>query len=147
MTSYCTFTRAGVPFGVPVDVVTDIVWPQPLSPVPGAPSEVLGAFLHRRAVVPVLSIDRWLGVATGTDRNAVWLVVRIDTTTLAIVADQGVAVIRVDAAARSADITHPWATGALVAGDRTTTLLDADRLLRTLHQHVADGVLGRGLAP
>ena len=61
-------TAAGVRYGIPVRQVREVVRPDRMTPVPGAPSLVWGIVNVRGAVVTVLD----LAVLLGAPRGAAW---------------------------------------------------------------------------
>lgn len=56
------FEVAGETYALPLDAVTEIVLPRPITPLPRTPSFVLGVMSLRGAVVPVLGLARRLGL-------------------------------------------------------------------------------------
>jgi chemotaxis signal transduction protein len=131
--AYCLFRRGGHEFAVPTLAACGAVPPRQLTSVPFAPPELRGVFLHRRRVVPVVLLDRWLGLAGSAmpDEGAL-LLIDDGNVMLAGVVDRllGVASFA-DRAVRRA-LAHPLATGMVVHESRTVVLLDAERLVATV---------------
>jgi purine-binding chemotaxis protein CheW len=131
--SWCLFRRGGLDFALPVRVAGRVVPVRPLTPVPFAPPDLCGVFLDRRRVVPVVRLDRWLGVAG--DPNAggdAWLVIDDGNLTLAGVVDQVLGVARVADREVKRALAHPMAAGMVAHDSRAVVLLDAARLVPTV---------------
>jgi purine-binding chemotaxis protein CheW len=56
------FEVAGETYALPLDAITEIVLPRPITPLPRTPAFVLGVMSLRGAVVPVLGLARRLGL-------------------------------------------------------------------------------------
>lgn len=69
-TTVCTFTCAGIAFGVDVRAVQEVVRGQAVTPVPLAPPEVRGLINLRGQVVTVIDLRRRLGLPPREDGAA-----------------------------------------------------------------------------
>ncbi|MCP4808613.1 MAG: hypothetical protein GY913_08300 [Proteobacteria bacterium] len=72
---YLTFSLGAQTWAVRIDAVREIVAPQPVTPVPRAPTSVLGAFNLRGRVLPLLDPRPALGVESGGDTETTVFVV------------------------------------------------------------------------
>jgi chemotaxis signal transduction protein len=130
---YCLFRRGALDFALPVRVAGRAVPARPLTRVPFAPPDFCGVFLDRRRVVPVVLLDRWLGLPGGArSRKEVWLMIDDGTATLAGVVDElrGVAAFTGREVKRA--LAHPMASGMVTHESRTVVLLDPVRLVPTI---------------
>lgn len=86
---FAVFLRRGQRFGLSIDLVRELLPGQTLTRVPRAISQVLGVLSLRGEILPVVSIDEWLGLTPEPDqpqqpilvvRHAELLVgIRVDT--------------------------------------------------------------------
>jgi chemotaxis signal transduction protein len=130
---YCLFRRGGLEFAVPAPAARRAVPAQRLTRVPFAPPDLCGVFLDRRRVVPVVLLDRWLGLG-GSARAAdgAWLLIDDGNVTLAGVVDHLLGVASFADRAVKRALAHPLATGMVSYESRTVVLLDAARLVATV---------------
>jgi chemotaxis signal transduction protein len=104
-----------------------------LTAVPFAPPELLGVFLHRRRVVPVVLLDRWLGLAgSAMPEDGALLLIDDGNVVLAGVVDRLLGVASFADRAVKRALAHPLATGMVAHESRTVVLLDAERLVATI---------------
>lgn len=130
---YCLFRRGELDFALPARAARRAVPAQRLTRVPYAPPDLCGVFLDRRRIVPVVRLDRWLGLSAGAlPDDGAWLLIDDGHVTLAGVVDRllGVAAFADRAVARS--LAHPLAIGMVSYESRTVVLLDAARLVATV---------------
>jgi chemotaxis signal transduction protein len=130
---YCLFHRGGLEFALPTRAARRAVPAKRLTPVPFAPPELCGVVLDRRRVVPVVLLDRWLGLAGSAMPDAgAWLLIDDGNVTLAAVVDRllGIAAFADRAVTRA--LAHPLAAGMVSYESRTVVLLDAARLVATV---------------
>ncbi|HZR81360.1 MAG TPA: chemotaxis protein CheW [Candidatus Binatia bacterium] len=142
---YCVFTRGGARFAISTRVAREVLDWRAFTPLPRASDELLGAFNLRGEVVPLMRLDRFLGVPDRPlERSDTFLVLAEGDLTVAAVVD-GVATVRHIA---------PWEIqrsdvaerdrNALVRGtagkdDQRTAIIDGERLLAAVATHVASG--------
>ena len=72
---YCIFMRDGRRFALSTTIAKEILEARPFTPVPYAPPELLGAFNLRGEVVPLVNLDRFLGVNGRASRISFAIVV------------------------------------------------------------------------
>jgi chemotaxis signal transduction protein len=128
----CVFTVAGAPFALPVSQVLELCPEADLTPVPGAPSRILGVFHRRGRIVPVVRLSDGKIPAGGSGL----LVLECRTGTVATPVESVVGISDLD----------PDPTGDTTA----PTLLDLDALMETWSGEVAEAFDGRvmgALAP
>src|SRR5215468_10972303 len=63
----CTFYVAGTLFGIPVEQVQEVVRPQPITPVPLAPSVVQGLINLRGQILTAIDLRSRLGLGKAKD--------------------------------------------------------------------------------
>jgi chemotaxis signal transduction protein len=130
---YCLFRRGGIDFAVPARAARRAVPVQPLTPVPFAPPDLCGVFLDRRRVVPVVRLDRWLGLAAAAlPRDGAWLLIDDGNVTLAAVVDRVLGMASFADRGVKRALAHPLASGMVAHEARTVVLLDAERLVATV---------------
>lgn len=71
-------------YGVPADTASEVVTVPPLTRVPGSPTHMLGIFNHRGELMPVVDLNRLLGLPPEDPRRAV--VVRTPRGAVALIA-------------------------------------------------------------
>lgn len=132
---YCLFRRGELDFALPGTAVRGAVAMKPLTPVPFGPADLCGVFLDRRDVVPVVLLDRWLGL-TAAPRSASgpWLLIDDGSATLAAVVDRVLGVASFAPTALKPTHAHPLATGTVAYESRTVVVLDAARLIVTVNR-------------
>jgi purine-binding chemotaxis protein CheW len=95
----CTFRVAGEDFAVDIMRVREVIPPAPLTPVPEAPSYVVGVFRLRGDVVPVVDLCRRLGLPSSEPtRRARYVVVKVAGRLLGLMVDEVCEVLRIDRA-------------------------------------------------
>lgn len=130
---YCLFRRGELDFALPAQAARRAVPTKPLTPVPFAPADLCGVFLDRRQVVPVVLLDRWLGLRAGTmPDDGAWLLIDDGNVTLAGVVDRLLGVASFADRAVKRALAHPLASGMVAHESRTVVLLDAARLVATI---------------
>ncbi len=83
------FVVGSVTYAVPIGEVREIANPQPVVPLPHAPSTVIGVADHRGQVIPVVDLRIRFGAPGGGDpRKVKWILVRVGDRTLALVVDR-----------------------------------------------------------
>lgn len=65
---YAVFLRRGQRFALSIELVRELLPGQPLTRVPRAISQVLGVLSLRGEILPVVSIDEWLGLDSMPDQ-------------------------------------------------------------------------------
>lgn len=94
---FCTFSVAGLFFGVPVDQVQEVVRHRESTPVPLAPSVVTGLMNLRGEIVSVIDLRRRLGFTDPqTDTPRVNVVLRYDGGLTSLLVDEIGTVLEVD---------------------------------------------------
>lgn len=73
---WATFHIGGEQFALPVEEVQEVLLKQPLTPVPLAPSEILGLLNLRGAIMPAIDLRRRLGFPDGDEKEQKLLVLR-----------------------------------------------------------------------
>jgi chemotaxis signal transduction protein len=130
---YCLFRRGELDFALPVQAARRVVPTKPLTPVPFAPADLCGVFLDGRQVVPVVLLDRWLGLPAGTmPGDGAWLLIDDGNVTLAGVVDRLLGLASFADRAVKRALAHPLASGMVTHESRTVVLLDAARLVATI---------------
>jgi len=85
---YCTFSLAGLHFGIPVEQVQEVIRPQDMTPVPLAPSVISGLINLRGQIVTAMDLRRRLGLpARPADKPPMNIVVRNDDSALSFLVD------------------------------------------------------------
>jgi purine-binding chemotaxis protein CheW len=151
-----TFALDGVEFGLDIDRVQEITPRAGITPVPGAPSFVLGVVNLRGMIIPVLDsrlrfhlapqeptartriiILDLAGQPTGFQVDSVAEVVRVDDDTIR------------ETPALVAGVRSDYLAGMVMAGSRLITLINLDRLLDSSEfsqrQLLSDAASGHGL--
>jgi purine-binding chemotaxis protein CheW len=64
---YAAFRRQGQFFGLPIDLIREVLPGQPLTRVARAQEQILGVMSLRGEILPVVVIDEWLGLMLQTD--------------------------------------------------------------------------------
>ena len=156
-----TFTLDGVEFGLDIERVQEITPRTDITPVPGAPSFVMGVLNLRGSIIPVLDsrarfhlapqeptsrtriiILDLAGQATGFQVDSVAEVVRLDDFTLR------------DTPPLVAGVRSDYLAGMVTVGQRLITLIDLDKILDSsefsqqallLEQSAAGPSLGGGM--
>lgn len=131
-----TFTLDGVEFGLDIDRVQEITPRTDITPVPGAPSFVLGVVNLRGTIIPVLDsrlrfhlepqaptaktriiIMNLAGQGTGLQVDAVSEVVRLEDSTIR------------ETPPLVAGVRSDYLAGMVTVGNRLITLIDLDKIL------------------
>jgi len=118
---YCVFRRGGAEFAVSTLAAREVLHTRPFTPVPQAPGELIGAFNLRGEVIPLVNLDRFLGVVgRAPDRNDTWLLFGGNDLSFAALIDTVV------------DIKHipPWEIDRLTPEERTRQALVRGRMSR-----------------
>jgi chemotaxis signal transduction protein len=85
---YCVFSRDGTTFALSTRVAKEVLDPRPFTPVPQAPPELIGAFNLRGEVIPLVRLDRFLGVAgRPLERTDTLLLLGDENVSVAVVVD------------------------------------------------------------
>jgi chemotaxis signal transduction protein len=106
---------------------------KPLTSVPFAPSDLCGVFFDRGRVVPVVLLDRWLGLAGEVLPDAGgWLLIDDGGVRVAGVVDRLLGVASFADRAVKRALAHPLASGMLAHESRTVVLLDPARLVPSI---------------
>ena len=72
---YAAFRRQRQLFGLPIELVREVLPGQPLTRVARAREEILGVLSLRGEILPVVVIDPWLGLASHPDDSALPILV------------------------------------------------------------------------
>jgi len=64
---YAAFRRQGQIFGLTIELVREVLPGQPLTRVARSQEQILGVMSMRGEILPVVVIDRWLGLASRPD--------------------------------------------------------------------------------
>jgi purine-binding chemotaxis protein CheW len=118
-------------YGVPMDVVREVIrWRRP-TPVPGTPATVVGMLHHRGIILPVIDVRSLVGLhQPGPTRSTRIIVVEQATIQAGIVADAVADIVHVDDATieplpSSLPATHAqYLGGLLVHDEQPVALLD-----------------------
>lgn len=145
---YCVFLRAGRRFALSTLVAREILEARPFTPVPYAPPELLGAFNVRGEIVPLVNLDRFLGVEERAPaRGDTLLMLCQGDLVMAAVVDQVVVVKHVSPweirrAKLDPSITNPLVRGLVGRDAEETMVLDAERLIAGVVERIAAGLRG-----
>lgn len=145
---YCIFMRDGRRFALSTLVAREILESRPFTPVPYAPPELLGAFNVRGEIVPLVNLDRFLGVEERPPaRGDTLLMLCQGELTMAAVVDQVVIVKHVSPweirrAKLDPSITNPLVRGLVGRDAEETMVLDAERLIAGVVERIAAGLRG-----
>jgi chemotaxis signal transduction protein len=145
---YCIFMRDGRRFALSTLVAREILEARPFTPVPYAPPELLGAFNVRGEIVPLVNLDRFLGVEERPPaRGDTLLMLCQGELTMAAVVDQVVVVKHVSPweirrARLDPSITNPLVRGLVGRDAEETMVLDAERLIAGVVERIAAGLRG-----
>jgi purine-binding chemotaxis protein CheW len=145
---YCIFMRAGRRFALSTTIAKEILEARPFTPVPYAPPELLGAFNLRGEVVPLVNLDRFLGVEERPpERGDTLLLLCQGEITMAAVVDQVVVVKHVSPweirrAKLEPSITNPLVRGLVGRDADEAMVLDAERLIAGVVERIAAGLRG-----
>lgn len=145
---YCIFMRDGRRFALSTLVAREILESRPFTPVPYAPPELLGAFNVRGEIVPLVNLDRFLGVEERPPaRGDTLLMLCQGELTMAAVVDQVVVVKHVSPweirrAKLDPSITNPLVRGLVGRDAEETMVLDAERLIAGVVEKIAGGLRG-----
>jgi len=66
---FVVFRLAGQRYGAPIDVVREVTYLTPVTPLPGAPAYVEGVVDLRGEVIPVINLHRRLGIPDGAEQE------------------------------------------------------------------------------
>lgn len=72
---YAAFRRQGQLFGLTIELVREVLPGQPLTRVARSQEQILGVMSMRGEILPVVVIDRWLGLASRPDDAALPILV------------------------------------------------------------------------
>ena len=145
---YCIFMRDGRRFALSTTIAKEILEARPFTPVPYAPPELLGAFNLRGEVVPLVNLDRFLGVdERPPERGDTLLLLCQGEITMAAVVDQVVIVKHVSPweirrAKLEPSIVNPLVRGLVGRDAEETMVLDAERLIAGVVERIAAGLRG-----
>lgn len=131
-----TFLLEGVEFGLDIDRVQEITPRSDITPVPGAPSFVLGVINLRGIIIPVLDarLRFHLTPAEPTSKTRI-MVLSLAGQPTGLQVDAVAEVIRLedfqlrDTPPLVAGVRSEYLAGMVMAGNRLITLIDLDRLL------------------
>lgn len=142
---YLVFLRAGTEFAVPTHIAREVLDARPFTVVPQAPQDLIGAFNLRGEVVPLLNLDRLLGVPSRAfERTDTLLVIGNNQLVFAALVDQ-VTIVRhippwqikrLEAGARGRQVLIRGTVG---SDDQKTVVLDSDRLLGAVVAEITAG--------
>ena len=126
-------------YGVPMDVVREVIrWRTP-TPVPGTPSTVVGMLHHRGMILPVIDVRSLVGLnQTAPTRSTRIIVVEHNTIQAGIVGDAVADIVHVDDATieplpSSLPSAHAqYLTGLLVHDEQPVALLDLAAVFATI---------------
>jgi purine-binding chemotaxis protein CheW len=153
---YCVFVRDGITFALSTHVAREVLDARPFTPVPQAPSELLGAFNLRGEVIPLVRFDRFLAVpGREHERTDPLLLLSHGEFTLAAVVDQVVTIKHIPPWELQRAEPAQRERNALVRGtvgkdDQQILILDGERLLAAVAHEIASGFRRRpalGAAP
>ena len=134
MPDILVFMAGGARYGVEIGAVQEVVRAVSISPIPGVPSIVEGAFSLRGAIVPLLDLRSRFGHSRKavelTDR---FIVVRAGRRTVAFHADatEGLASVEPGAIAAVQPVISrsPWITGTAALPDGLVLIHDVETFL------------------
>jgi chemotaxis signal transduction protein len=124
---YCIFRRGASEFAVSTQSAREVLHTRGFTPVPQAPGELIGAFNLRGEVIPLVNLDRFLGVeGKPPERHDAWLLFGGTDISFAAVVDLVV------------DIRHipPWEIDRLTPAERERQALVRGRMTRNQHDIV-----------
>lgn len=134
MPDILVFMAGGARYGVAVDAVQEVVRAVSISPIPGVPAIVEGAFSLRGVIVPLLDLRSRFGHSRkAVELSDRFIVVRAGRRTVALHADatEGMASV---AAGAIADVQHvmprsKWITGTAALPDGLVLIHDVETFL------------------
>ena len=142
---FCVFVRGASTFALSTRFAREVLDPRPFTPVPLAPDALVGAFNLRGEVIPLVRLDRLLGVEERTfERSDALLVIGHGDLTLAAVVDRveeirHIAPWEVQRLASPERESNPLVRGTAGKEGQRVLVLDAERLLASVAAHIADG--------
>lgn len=146
-----TFTIAGVRYGVAADVVDEVVRAAAPTPLPGAPSVVLGLLDVRGAPVPLLDARRRFGhPPRPLDPDEQFVIARLaggpDARRVALRVDRAEALVEVDPAAIEDPRRHvasaaPQVAGVVALDDGLLLVHDVARFLAAAEAEALEAAL------
>ena len=145
---YCIFERDGRRFALSTTIAKEVLEARPFTPVPYAPSELLGAFNLRGEVVPLVNLDRFLEVGSRpVARGDTLLMLSHGELTMAAVVDQVVVIKHVSPweirrAKLDPSITNPLVRGLVGRADEQAMVLDGERMVAAVVEEIAAGLRG-----
>jgi len=146
---YCIFVRDGRRFALSTTIAKEVLESRPFTPVPHAPSELLGAFNLRGEVVPLVNFDAFLDT-TGRPpgRSDTLMLLSHGDISLAAVVDQVVVIRHISPWEIRRPKLDPSAANPLVRGlfgkdEEQTLVLDGERLVAGIVEKIAAGMRGR----
>jgi len=135
---FTVFTLGELEYAVDIMRISQIIQPQHVRPVPGAPAYIDGVIEVRGAVIPIMDLRRRFGLESAPSCRATkFIIVRLDRRLVGLVVDSVVGVHRVG---RSAIRPTPaWIAGpaaAVFSGlcrreDRLVLLVELEALIST----------------
>lgn len=145
---YCIFLRDGQRFALSTAIAKEVLEARPFTPVPYAPSDLLGAFNLRGEVVPLVNLDRLLQVDTRpVQRGDTLLILAHRDLALAAVVDQVVVIKHVSPweirrAKLDPTVQNPLVRGLVGAEGEQAMVLDGERLLAVVVEQIVAGMRG-----
>ena len=140
---YCLFERGGVRFAVATRLVREILEGRPYSPVPRAPSALAGALNLRGEILPLVRLDRFLGVETRPiERTFSILLLQDGDLRIAAVVDTVLSVRHLapwEIRRGHEEEAGTMARGSLSIDGVRTTVIDGERILASAADTIVDG--------
>jgi purine-binding chemotaxis protein CheW len=133
----CTFSVAGILFGLPVGSVQEVIRHRPMTRVPRAPAVVEGLMNLRGEVVVALDLRRRLGLPEASaGRTPMNVVVRVGDTLTSLLVDDVGDVVEPDAATFESppgpvlEVSRQSLLGVYGMHDRLLLVLDPERVTK-----------------
>jgi purine-binding chemotaxis protein CheW len=146
---YCVFLRGPLAIGVSTQVVREVLDARPCTPIPLAPADLLGAFNLRGEIVPLVQLDRLLGVKPSPyEHDDAVLVLADGDLTFAVVIDvvAGIKHIppwQIEPPDPTARELSPLARGTAMVEGREIVVLDSERVFAAVAGEVSSAFLRR----
>lgn len=144
-TDYCVFRRGDQGFALSTNLAKEVIEGRGVTPVPEAPSELLGALNLRGEVVPLVALDSFLGIPPRPrSRTDALLILGSGDLRFAAVVDSVATVKHLSPWEIRREVEGEPPATALVrgytgnAGDRLR-VLDGDALVTAVVQRIAEG--------
>lgn len=144
---FFVFQLGRTDFAVSTSIAREVVEARPATPVPLAPADLLGALNLRGEVVPLVRLERFLGLPVETaERSRSIVVLSLRELRLAVPVDRVLDVRHIAPweIRRAAEALPDLARGVAVSEKGRTVILDGERLLERVADEIARGLRAAG---